>query len=436
MAVEIESQFPDNFLFGAATAGHQVGDNLRGGSDWNEFERKNAGNLALEATGEKDYGNGPLPPETWEKVRRHAKDPLNYISGEASGWWKGHWREDLDIAQDLGIKAIRFSIERAQTQPATGQELDPEAIRHYREFIKACRERNIEPVATLFHFVNPQWFAEGGGWPNSDLARDFPRYVRDLIRAIDGEVSYYTPINEPEVYVFEGWLMGEWPPQRINDLKGALRVRKNLIDAHKRTFDVIKEEYGDDQTQVSAAINLTYNEPKTSRLTDRLGSAIANKLTNGMFLPQMVSHMDFVGINHYMHNVKSGINPQAGVFQNEGELRSDLGWYLNPESLYEVIMATARKYKKPVIVTEHGLADAEDRYRPQFIREGLGQILRAIQDGAVVLGYMHWALIDNYEWDKGFWPRFGLIAVDYQTQERRARESAREYSGIIKARSL
>jgi len=427
---ERELGFPKNFLWGAATAGHQVGDNVNGGSDWNRFEELNAARLAHEAEPDKDYGNGPLPQDVWQRVATEAKDPRNYISGEGAGWWRGYWQKDLDIAADLGLKAVRFSIERAQVQPTPNSEFDPVALDRYKKLIQGAKERGIEPVATLFHFVNPQWVAEGGGWENPDIVDNFQKYVGQLVRELDGEVSYFLTVNEPEVYTLQGWLLGEWLPQKTNDLRGAFKVRKNLIEAHKRSFDAIKEI--DDTTSVSAAVNLSHVEAKSRKISDRVGKVITQKLSNGMFLPKMVDHMDYVGMNQYMHNVKRGINPQTGLFQNEGEPRSDFGWYLNPESLYHVLMGL-KKYNKPIIITEHGLADATDQNRAWFIRESVNQILSARADGADVRGYLHWSLVDNFEWDKGKWPRFGLIGVDYETQERTVRDSAKEYARIIKS---
>lgn len=421
---------PEDFVFGAGTAGHQVGDNTRGGSNWNIFEWSNASRLADEAGPKKDYGNGPLPEETWKRTAPRAKDVRSYISGRAADWWDGRWQEDLDIAQDLGLKAVRFSIERAQVQPTPDLDFNQEAVNHYKKLIQGCRERGIEPVATLFHFVDPEWMTKGGGWENPDVPADFVSYAKKLVRALDGEVTRFITINEPEVFVLEGWLMGNWPPQKRNAFLKAAKVRKNLIETHNRTHDAIKDIYGDDPTAVSATVNLTDVEAASGKLTDKVGRIVSRKLANGLFLPQMVDNMDFIGMNHYMHNVKKGINPQSGNFQNEGEPRSDLGWYLNPESLYNLLI-DLKKYGKPIIITEHGLADEQDQYRPWFIRASLAQVARAIEDGVDVRGYLHWSLIDNFEWDKGKWPRFGLIGVDYETQERTIRESAREYSRII-----
>lgn len=430
----VEGKFPKGFLFGAATAGHQVGDNVNGGSDWNSFEEANADRLAAEAGPEKDYGNGPLPEEIWNRISAQAKNPRNYISSEASGWWSGHWQDDLDRARDIGLKAVRFSIERARVQPRYHLELDQSSLTHYKRLIQGCKERGMQPIVTLFHFVNPTWLAEAGGWENSDTPQDFADYSKRLVREIAEDVEIVLTMNEPEVYVLQGWLFGEWPPQKQFDIGAARRVRRNLVEAHKRGFDAIKEV--DDSIQVSAAVNLSHVEPKTGGPRNRLGAKLSRKLSNGMFLPKMVDHMDFVGINHYMHNVKKGLDPRNSNFQNEGEPRSDLGWYVNPESLYKVIMDTTKKYRKPIIVTEHGVADSEDRIRPQFIRDSLAEVLRARQDGADVLGYLHWALVDNFEWHEGFWPRFGLIEVDYETQARLIRPSAYEYKSIIRANKV
>jgi beta-glucosidase len=134
---------------------------------------------------------------------------------------------------------------------------------------------------------------------------------------------------------------------------------------------------------------------------------------------------DFVGINHYFHNLVDG-----AFLENTDARKSDMGWGLNPEALYHVLMQAAA-FKKPIIVTENGLADAKDAQRAWFLQESIAQMMRAKKDGADVRGYLHWSLLDNFEWDKGYWPQFGLIAVDRTTMRRTPRGSARTYAEII-----
>lgn len=425
---KVTEKFPSNFLWGASTSGHQVGDNVNGGSDWNGFEIRNAQRLASEVGPEKDYGNGPLPSDVWQRIEPQARDPNNYISGRACGWWEGRWKGDLDIAHDLGMRVIRFSIERSRIQPTPDSTFDPEAMRHYKELIRGIKARGMEPLVTLNHFTIPKWLAERGGWENPESPRDFAEYVARLVRGLGEEVRYYIVINEPDVYLAKGYVFREWPPNKVSDLLTAIRVRGHLIDAHQRAYDVIKEI--DPNSQVSSAINLAHTAPKTAEPVDLLGAYLFNIINNRLFLPWMVGSMDFIGVNHYFSYEKKGLDPRVGYLEHPANYpRSDLGWFLNPKSIYYVLKHN--HYNRPVFITEHGLADEKDRLRPWFIKESLKYVLKAIQEGIDVQGYLHWALVDNFEWDKGFWPRFGLIGVDYETQQRTIRPSGIVYSRII-----
>ncbi len=425
MGSETYQHIPEDFLFGAATAGGQVEGHHN--SDWAEFEKRNAEKLAKEAQF-RDYGNGKLPEDVWARLAPELTDPSNYISKEACGWREGHYIEDLDIAQTLGLKAIRFSIERSWTQPTSSDELNQESILHYQKFIDECEKRGIEPILTFFHFTNPLWISNKGGWENKDIRDNFNRYTKSLLQSIDREFKHILTINEPEVYTFMGWIAGEWPNGEKNLLK-AFRVRKNLIETHKKMYSTIKEY--DDSILVSSALNLQDIESYSSKLSDRIGTTVANKASNGLFIEKILDEMDFLAINHYMHNVQKGLIP--GKYIDTGEKKSDMGWNVNSESLYRVLLSL-KKHKKPIIITENGVADAQDSIRPQQIKDAINSINRAIGEGIDVRGYLHWSLLDNIEWDKGEAMRFGLIEIDYKTQKRTVRESAKTYSDIIKSK--
>jgi beta-glucosidase len=146
----------------------------------------------------------------------------------------------------------------------------------------------------------------------------------------------------------------------------------------------------------------------------------------------MVDKMDFIALNHYMHHVKKGLNPAKNYNENPpDEVRSDLGWYVNPESLYHVLMSL-KKYDKPIYIMEHGVADAGDRIRPWLIEETFKWIRKALKDGVDLRSYFHWSLVDNFEWNKGWFPKFGLIELNETTKERTVRQSGIVYSRCIK----
>ncbi len=427
---------PRDFKFGAGVSGMQVeGDDYN--SDWSDNSPfgRTAQKRARDASQSTDHGNNAgreLPQELWDRIKSKAKDPDNYVRGKSIGWEDDGYKEDLDIAQDLGLSMVRTSIERSRLEPVEG-EFDPKAILHYRQFIEDCRERGIEPVITLFHFANPLWLSKKGGFESQEVAQNFANYVEKLLQELDRDIKHIIILNEPEMYVFMGYLYGGWPPEKKNSLITALKVRRNLIEAHKRSYQKIKSY--EDSIEVSTSVNLVDVEPKSRNIQDRLGAKLFSRLNN-TFLPKIKGDIDFIALNHYMHNVKKGLDPRSGNFQNEdSEPISDLGWYINPESIYNIIMSL-KKYDLPIMVSENGLADSEDRLRPWFLKESIYQVMRAIHEGADVRSYLHWSLVDNIELHEGKWPRFGLIGVDYDTGERTIRWSAREYKRIIALRKV
>ncbi|MHB8362630.1 MAG: glycoside hydrolase family 1 protein [Patescibacteria group bacterium] len=436
---------PEDFKFGAGVSGMQVeGDDNN--SDWSDSAfGMSAETRAGGVSQRTDYGNNAgreLPQDLWNRIKSEAQDPKNYRRGKSLGWEQDGYIEDLDIAQDLGLQIVRTSIERSRIEPQEGN-FDPKAILHYRKFIDDCRQRGIEPVMTLFHFANPLWFSEKGGFEAKGADVNFAEYVEKLLKALDRDIEHIIVLNEPDVYTLMGYLMGKWPPEKQNSFLAMLKARHNLIEAHKRSYDKIKARYGD-RVQVSTATHLSDVDPRSDSLQDRLGASISRKMSNGLFLPQIRGDIDFIALNHYMHNIKRGLNPNSGNFQNrehqnpehqDVEPRSDLGWFLNPESIYHVLMSL-KKYGLSVMVTENGLADSQDNLRPWFLRESIYQVTRAISDGVDVRGYIHWSLVGNFELHEGWLGDFGLIGVDHKTGKRTVRKSAREYQKIIATRKV
>ena len=427
---------PDEFLFGAGVSGMQVeGDDHN--SDWSDSTfGRSAEKRAKEASQHTDYGNNngrELPQELWDRIKSKAKDKDNYKRGRSLGWEQDGYIEDLDIAQDLGLQMVRTSVERSRIEPQEDN-FDPKVILHYRRFIDDCIQRGIEPVMTLFHFASPLWFSEKGGFESKGADVNFAEYVEKLLKVLNRDIKYIIILNEPDLYTSMGYLQGKWPPCK-RSLIHAKKVRKNLIETHKRSYSKIKGIYGD-SVEVSTSIPLLHVEPSSNSLQDRIGAKIARTLSNDFFLPQLVGDMDFIGLNHYMHNVHKGINPQKNNFQNpDVEPRSDLGWYLNPESIYHILMSLER-YRLPIIITENGVADSKDRQRSWFLKESLYNVMRALSEGVDVRGYIHWSLVSNFELHEGWLGDFGLIGFDPQTGERTVRESAREYQKIIATRKV
>ena len=392
-----ESKFPKNFLFGAATPAHQVEGNNT--NDWSEWEES---------------------PERIGDLKKRGLNPEEFISGKACDHYT-RFREDFDIAGELGHTAHRFSIEWSRIEPMQGT-FDEDAIAHYREVIKALRERNIEPFVTLWHWPVPLWLRDIGGVESKEFPKFFERYVHKVVSELGSEVKFWITLNEPEIYASNSYFRGKWPPRKKN-VFAYLKVLHHLIQAHRFAYTDIKKLKP--EAQVGIAKNNVYFEAYQNTFINRAIKFAADWWWNQYFLRRIKNYQDFIGLNHYFHNrINLGFN------KNENKILSNMGWELYPEAIHEVLM-DLKQYDKPVYITENGLADAKDEHRAWFIRQSLEQVDRAVSSGADVRGYLHWSLLDNFEWSDGFGPKFGLVEVDYKTLERRVRPSAWEYKKLI-----
>jgi len=247
------------------------------------------------------------------------------------------------------------------------------------------------------------------------------RFIQKIIPEFK-RVKFWITLNEPEIYSMNSFLRGLWPPKKKN-IFIYLKVRKNLIRAHKEAYKIIKNINSDAEVGISK--NNVYYEAGSNPL-DIFFKNIISWWWNFNFLNKIKNYQDFIGLNYYFHNRIKNLR----FNQNDNNRVSDMGWEIYPEGLYYVLKGL-KKYNKPIYITENGLADAKDKYRSDFIKEHVEWMKRAIEEDVNVKGYLYWSLIDNFEWDKGFEPRFGLIEVDYKTMERRIRDSAWVYKEII-----
>ncbi len=410
-------KFPDGFLFGAATASHQI----EGGqcNDWSEWEKKNADRLAAESE-----ASFPWNPN-WKKFEEEATDPKNYISGSACDSWN-RYEEDFDILGELHLKAYRFSIEWSRIEPQEGI-FDEEAIDRYRLMIRSLRARGIEPFVTLWHWTLPLWIAHRGGVVAQDFPERFRLYTEKIVASLGEDVTFWITLNEPDVVSSHAYLKGAWPPQRKSYFL-FLKAIHGLIDAHTLAYQAIKEKYP--AAQVGIAKHQVAFEMKRPTLFNRLLKSIAHYCWNRYFLNRIGNHQDFIGLNHYNRNVIDN-----GFNKNPNERQTDFGWEYYPESIFQAIMELT-PYDKPIYITENGIADASDMLRQDFIPRTLAAVHHAMEEGADVRGFFYWSLLDNFEWDKGYWLRFGLVSVDRKTHDRTIRPSARSYGETARTRTL
>lgn len=410
-------QFPENFLWGSATSSHQVEGGTK--NQWSKWEKENAPRLVSEAkTKWMPWQQEKFPEMFAEK---------NYISGKACDHYD-RFEQDFDIAKELGHNAHRFSIEWSRIEPEEGK-FDEKEIEHYRKVIASLRERGMEPFVTLWHWTNPLWLEEEGGTSSKEFSKYFARYAKLMAEKLGDNINFWITINEPMSVISSCYISGAWPPQKKNPFL-ALRVYRILASAHNLAYDVIHEAMPN--TQVGFANILAFFEPERKHVgLDNLVVMIAEYFSNRKFLKMTSGHNDFLTLQYYFHYKLAF----PGIRKNENNVTSDLNWELHQKGMGHLLRWLGT-FNLPIYITENGLADAKDSRRTKFITDGLQVIHEAIEDGADVRGYFYWSLLDNFEWDKGFWPRFGLVEVDFETQERKIRPSALEYAKICKNNEL
>ena len=398
-------KFPDNFLWGTATSAYQVeGDNTN--ADW----------------------------WAWEKAA--GKEP----SAKACRHYE-FYEQDFDLARGLNHNAHRLSIEWARIEPAEGQFSETE-IKHYIDVIQALKRRGIEPVVTLHHFTNPQWLSQLGGWEDRRSVELFVRYVEVVTKALAPHVRYWITINEPTILTSHAYMFGVWPPQAKSFLR-AWKVHTNLADGHIAAYRKIHQVYnaaGLAVPKVGFSQHITAVVPCSSTLRNRLAAGLRDYFFNFELLDRFVRNrsLDFIGVNYYsrhlVHVTGWGLGDLLSQVCSQGHhplKKNSLGWDIYPEGLGQILMKLKR-YNLPVMITENGICTEDDGQRWDFIADHLRHVHAAIQQGVPVIGYLHWSLLDNFEWDKGFVPRFGLIHINYKTFQRTIKESARKFAEVCR----
>jgi beta-glucosidase len=400
--------FPKEFLWGAATSAHQVeGNNTR--NDWWQWEH--------------DSG-------------------LEERSGDACRHYS-LYKDDFASANSLGHNAHRFSLEWSRIEPEEGN-FSQEALAHYREVIEELISQKLQPIVTLHHFTNPSWFSAKGGWLRRRNIFYFSRYVEKVVSAFGDKVKFWVTINEPLVYVYHSYVTGNWPPQGRSYLQ-AMRVASNLSAAHIRAYRLIHQFYSREgllSPMVSIAHHMQYFMPCSGDLKDKLGAYIRDRLFNRVFLDKIyrAGTLDFIGLNYYTRQIvrvkKWALQSLlSDNYVDPACQKNSLSWDIYPQGLFNLLQSL-RKYSLPVIILENGICTLDDGQRWDFIRGHLEMINSAISSGVDIRGYIYWSLIDNYEWDKGFSPRFGLVEVDYSTQKRTVRESALKFERVCRTGEL
>lgn len=411
-----KTPFKHGFLWGASTASHQVDGGTH--NQWSEWEKAQAGILAR--TAKRRLGQ----LANWDRIAAQSQNPDNYISGTGTGHYS-RYASDFDIIAQLNMNAYRFGIEWSRLEPRPG-EWDDAAITHYRDYLAQLKLRGITPVVTLWHWTMPVWFAEQGGFAKRRNVAFFKRYVEKIAELFGDQLTYVVTLNEPNVYTGFGYATGEWPPQKKSPLL-ALRVYANLAEAHRQAYHILKQANSNVQVGIAAQLSDT-RATNPHNICNRIGVAAKLYAWNWWFLNRIRHQQDFIGVNYYFTEYQDWLgrikNPQTPV--------SDLGWYMEPAGIGNLLVQTWQRYHTPLLITENGLADSGDAQREWWISQTMSALEYAVGKGVDLQGYLHWSLLDNFEWAYGWWPQFGLVHVDRATMQRTVRPSARTYAARIK----
>ena len=413
--------FPTDFHWGTATAAYQVEGNNQN-SDWWQWEQ--AGGHILEG----------------------------HQSRVACNWWENA-EADLDRAAEMGTNAHRMSLEWSRIEPEPSV-FDKNALDRYRQMLQAMRDRGIKPMVTLHHFSNPLWLVEKGDFNNRVTVDYFQRYTEKVVETLGDLVTQWVTINEPLVYVFMRYLEGVFPAGNHKGWGAMLTTLQNMLRCHAAAYHTIKHVYPADE--VGVAKNMAVFAPRpdgnaidkwwANRISWLFNDLWLASMANGRFyfpvgrgrVKNLAGTFDFIGINYYTRFyvkfpprgrlLDDNWGPMATVSDgNYGEVY--------PAGLFQLIRHVL-PYNKPIYITENGVPDQADKLRPSFLLTHLREIWRAISFCFPVMGYYHWSLVDNFEWDRGWTQRFGLIEMNPETEERRLRRSGELYQEICQTGTI
>jgi beta-glucosidase len=402
------------FLWGVATSAYQIEGAVD--NDWTDWERGG-----------------------------HLKNPAERC-GEAAGH-RGRWREDLALLPSIGANAYRFSVEWSRIEPREG-EFDADALSLEADRVRWLERLGVEPVVTLHHYTHPLWFWQKGGWENPRSVAWFGRFAGRVAEALGGRVRLWVTLNEPIVFLLGGYIAGVIPPGEKNFSRSALAL-EHLLRAHAEAAARVKARVPGARTLIAHNM-LDFAPDRPGHPVDRRlvaeGEALYNlslveALSTGQVrwafpgqgrasfaIPELPAATDLFGVNYYsrVHLRFRAVPGPVGEFfyrDPRGRGLTQTGWEIHPEG-FDRVLRTAAQAGLPMIVTENGVATADDRVRSDFLREHALILAHALKARLPIEGYFHWSLLDNFEWLEGLRPRFGLFEVDYATFGRRRRGSA------------
>jgi beta-glucosidase len=438
-------QFPDGFLWGAATSAYQV-----------------EGSPLADGAG----------PSIWH---RFSHTPGNTAGGETGDVACDHyrrWADDVRLMAELGLRAYRFSISWSRVLPEGTGRVNQAGIDFYSRLVDALLKAGITPMATLYHWDLPAALDDRGGWLNRDVAEWFAEYASVAFRALDDRVPLWATLNEPWVVMHAGYLAGEHAPGHRN-LYEAPRVTHNLLRAHGSAVRAYRAE---GRGRIGLVVNLEPKYPASDSPADRAATARADAYMNRQYLdpvflgsyPEELREVfgeawpdfpaddfglirepvDWLGVNYYSRGVvrddPDSLPLRTARVRQPRHAHTEMDWEVYPQALEDVLVwVRERCGDVPLYITENGAAfydppvaegdTLEDPLRVAYFREHLRAVRRAVARGVDVRGYFAWSLLDNYEWSAGYSRRFGIVHVDLETQRRTPKRSARFYGEVIRS---
>jgi len=342
------------------------------------------------------------------------------------------WEEDLDIIRFLAPN-YRMSLMWSRLQQGAFQDLDPDAVKHYRKVLQGLNDRGVEVMMVLHHFASPLWFTSAGGWAEPSSVEVWLDFVHRVVDTFGEFITSWNTFNEPNIYITMGSILGQFPPCRTNPVH-AMKTLGNMARAHGRAVEFLHKQKPEDQVGVSINTAVLEGENLLGKLPARLSDWWYHE-----FIPSWFEGVDFFGMSYY---ARIGYSPMPRTvietpqrFEGTGIEHDDM-WEYYPKGLGINIRRFWEKYRIPVVITENGVCTGDDALRARGITEYLSEVHDCLQEGVDIRGYYHWSPWDNFEWNLGPSYRFGLYETDPKTHERVQRGSARLYARITQSRTL
>jgi beta-glucosidase len=388
-----EIVFPDRFVWGTATAAHQIeGGNVN--NDWWQFEH--------------DPTSGCVD-----------------VSGDACDSYH-RYAEDIALVAGLGLASYRFSLEWSRIEPEEG-EFSIAALDHYRRVAAACHERGIMPVVTFHHFTHPRWLAAAGTWEAPHAVDRFARYCERASAHLGDLIGMAGTLNEPNVVATMGWRLGLFPP-RVRDRARREAVNETLVAAHRAGVEAIRSGPGDALVGLTLSMTDYQLQPGGEEWLERI-----RRPSEDVFL-EATGGDDFIGVQTY---TRMRVGSDGALAGEEGVPTTQMGYEFWPEALEGTIRrAWDKTGGLPVFVTENGIGTGDDAARIEYVRRALQGVGHCLDAGIDVRGYFYWSLLDNFEWVLGYGPTFGMVAVDRRTFARTPKPSASWLGAVARANAL